>query len=261
LQKVDIVRIEVSSAKRHKTTDYVAEEKPLRIFLAKAYYATIFCTPSSLKELTIGHLLSSGVFRSVGEVQKVELNEDDMVCLVKPKPEVNVERRLRLSRPISQAILSACGGPTSFFPVRSPRKIKSELTVTAEVVSRCASRLNLDATVFRKTGGVHVAAVYENDGTIEALAEDVGRHNAVDKAIGACASQGIDLGKCFLGLSGRLSGDIVLKAVTVGIPIVVSLAAALDSGVAYAKSSGLTLVGFVRGKRMNVYSFPERIIS
>jgi len=92
-----------------------------------------------------------------------------------------------------------------------------------------------------------------------AFAEDVGRHNAVDKAIGIGALNETDFGECFLALSGRLTGDMALKAARVGLPIVASLAAAIDSGIAVAKDAGLTLIGFVRGKRMNIYNFPERI--
>jgi formate dehydrogenase accessory protein FdhD len=115
--------------------------------------------------------------------------------------------------------------------------------------------------VFRKTGGVHVAAIYDREGERKALAEDVGRHNAVDKVIGAGALKKIDFSDCFLALSGRLTAEIVLKAATMNLPIVASLAAAIDSGIAVANESGLTLAGFVRGNRMNIYAFPERILS
>ena len=107
---------------------------------------------------------------------------------------------------------------------------------------------------------MHAAAICKADGSLVALAEDVGRHNAVDKAIGRAALDQTDFSECFLASSGRLSGDIVFKASQVGLPIVASLAAALSSGIEMAKLSNVTLAGFVRGKRMNIYTFPERII-
>jgi formate dehydrogenase accessory protein FdhD len=107
---------------------------------------------------------------------------------------------------------------------------------------------------------VHAAAIYKADGSLVALAEDVGRHNAVDKVIGIAALNQTDFSECFLASSGRLSGDIVFKAAKVGLPIVASLAAALDSGIAMAEAAHLTLAGFVRGKRMNIYTFEERIL-
>jgi formate dehydrogenase accessory protein FdhD len=118
--------------------------------------------------------------------------------------------------------------------------------------------LNFSAETFRKTGGVHVAAIYNGE-DVEALAEDIGRHNAVDKVIGIGALNRTDFSACFLALSGRLTGDIVFKAARVGVPIVASLAAAIDSGITMARNTGLTLVGFVRGNRMNIYTFPERV--
>jgi FdhD protein len=93
-----------------------------------------------------------------------------------------------------------------------------------------------------------------------AFAEDVGRHNAVDKVIGMAVSKHIDFEHCFLALTGRLSGDIVFKAARTRLPIMASLAAALDSGIAIAKKVDLTLIGFARGKRMNIYSSPRRIL-
>ena len=112
---------------------------------------------------------------------------------------------------------------------------------------------------FRKTGGVHVAAVYKADGTLMAFAEDVGRHNAVDKTIGKCFLRKTRFDNCFLVLSGRLTANIVFKAAVVGIPLIASIAAALDSGIEIAKKANLTLIGFVRGRRMNVYNAAERI--
>ena len=92
-----------------------------------------------------------------------------------------------------------------------------------------------------------------------ALAEDVGRHNAVDKVIGAATTKNVELSNLFLALSGRLTGDIVLKAARTKIPIIASLSAAISSGLETANLTKITLIGFVRGQRMNVYTYPERI--
>jgi formate dehydrogenase accessory protein FdhD len=133
------------------------------------------------------------------------------------------------------------------------------LTVKAEVVFNSVNQLNFKAELFRKTGGVHAAAIHKADGSLVALAEDVGRHNAVDKVIGIAALKQTSFRECFLASSGRLSGDVVFKAAKVGLPIIASLAAPLSSGVEMAEAANLTLAGFVRGKRMNIYCYPERI--
>ena len=256
--KVEIVKVDVSAKKFQKMTDYVAEEKPLYIFLNKTHYATIFCSPTNLKELAVGHLLSEGIVKSVEEIEEIRLKQGG-ACFVTLKPNIDLEKRLKLLKPFSRVILSVCGSPSSYqYSGRLP-KITSHLKVKAEVILNSVNRLNSVAKIFRKTGGVHAAAIYKDDEKLVAFAEDVGRHNAVDKVIGIGALKETDFGECFLALSGRLTGDITLKAIRVGLPIAASLAAAIDSGIAVAKDVGLTLIGFVRGKRMNIYAFPEKI--
>jgi FdhD protein len=258
--KVEIVKADVSAKKTRKMTDYVAEEKPLYIFVNKTHYTTIFCSPSNLKELAVGHLLSEGIIKSVEEIGEVNFKKE-VACNVKLKPNIDLEKRLKLSKPFSHVILSACGGQPPY--QNSPRltKIKSNLTVKAEIILNCVNRLKSIAELFRKTGGVHAAAIYKSDGKLVAFAEDVSRHNAVDKVIGVGALNKTDFSECFLVLSGRLTGNIVLKAARIGLPIIASLAAVIDSGITVAKDVGLTLIGFARGRRMNIYTFPERILS
>jgi FdhD protein len=108
---------------------------------------------------------------------------------------------------------------------------------------------------------VHAAAIYSGDGNLVAFAEDVGRHNAVDKVLGFAAMGKTALSDSMIVLTGRLTADIVLKGARAGVPVMASLAAALDSGIALAEESGLTLIGFARGKRLNIYTSPERILA
>lgn len=253
--EVEILKFNVSDGKVEKVKDCVAEEKPLSVFLNRKQYAIIYCSPQNLKELTAGHLLSEGIINSVEEIEEISLRRS--ACYVRVKTNVPLENRLKLSRHLFRIILSGCGGASHY----QLSKNVSNLKVEPEIILNCVNRLNFIAETFRRTGGVHVATIYKPDGNLVCFAEDVGRHNAVDKVIGIAALNKIDFGMCFLALSGRLTGDIVLKAARVGLPIIASLAAAVDSGIAIAKDANLTLIGFVRGKRMNVYSFPERILS
>jgi FdhD protein len=258
MRRVGITRIDVLTGKAQRLSDYVAEEKPLHIFLNKEHYVTIFCTPRNLKELTTGHLLSEGIIKSTQEIEEINLAKE--ACRIKLKPSVNLEKRLKHSKLRSRVMLSACGSNKPYQYSAKLSKVKSSLRVSAKTVLECVNRLNIAANTFRKTGGVHAAAIYKADGALVAFAEDVGRHNAVDKAIGIAALSKIDFADCFLALTGRLTGDIVYKAARVGLPLVASLATAIDSGIDIARYVGVTLVGFVRGKRMNVYSFPKRIV-
>jgi FdhD protein len=210
-----------------------------------------------LKELAVGHLLTEGLIKSIEEIEKINLKNEG-ICEVTSKSNINLDKRLKDAKNFSRIILSACGGP--YQPSKRLPKIKSNLKVKAEVIQNCVNKLNSIAETFRKTGGVHIAAIYESDGSLIAFAEDTGRHNAVDKVIGLGALNKADFNRCFLALSGRLTGDIVSKAANIGLPIVASLAAAVDSGINIAKEVDLTLIGFVRGMRMNVYNYEKRII-
>jgi FdhD protein len=259
MKKVDIVKFDFSTGNFQKMTDYVAEEKPLHIFINRKHYATILCSPSNLNELAVGHLLTAGIIKSAEEVEEISLNNHD-VCQVKLKPEINLRSRLKVSRLYSRIILSACGSTTPYTFAGKLPKVASNIKVKAQLIRDCVNRLNAIAETFRKTGGVHAAAIYKTDGSLVAFAEDVGRYNAVDKVIGMAAINKTDFNAGFLALSGRLTGDVVLKAARVGLSVIASLAAALDSGIAIANDAGLTLVGFVRGNRMNIYTFPERIL-
>jgi len=259
MRKVGILKIDVSAHKVQQMEDYVAEEKPFFIFLNKTHYVTILCSPSDLKDLVVGQLLSQNIIKTIKEIEKLELKEE--TCHVKLVGTVDLAKRLKLSEMSQRVVHSVCGSPSPHLYSGKTLKVKSDLKVEAQTIQKCVARLNSLAETFRKTGGVHVAAVYGSDGTLVAFAEDVGRHNAVDKAVGKAALTGARFSQCFLALSGRMTDDIVRKAARVAIPVVASLAAAIDSGIKIAQETELTLVGFVRGNRMNVYTFPERILA
>ncbi len=261
MREVKIEKLDLITGKTQELVDYVAEEKPLHLYVNKIYWATILCTPQDLKEMAVGHLLSEGIVKSVDEIEEINLKEANETCTVHLRSDINVEDRVRLSRLHQRVITSACGeGIPHQFKGKTPL-VKSGLQVKAQVVFNSVNQLNFKAQQFRQTGGVHVAAICKADGTQLAIAEDVGRHNAVDKVIGMAALAKVDFGQSFIALSGRMSGDVAFKAAKVGLPIVASIAAALSSGIALAESAKLTLVGFVRGKRMNIYTFPERILA
>ena len=255
--EVEILRLNVAEKKADHIKDCVAQESPLHIFLNRTFYATILCSPSNQKELVIGHLLTEGIVRSVEEIE--EVNVKVQTCKVKVKLNVDFKKRIRISRHSLRIILSECGGEQSHKLLEKLPKIKSDMSINAETVVNCTSRLNSLAQTYMKTGGVHAAAIWTSDGVLVAIAEDVGRHNAVDKAIGMAMLFKTDLQQCFLTLTGRLTEDIVLKSAMANLQIVASLAAATDSGIALAHKINLSLIGFVRGRRMNIYVAPERI--
>jgi FdhD protein len=138
--------------------------------------------------------------------------------------------------------------------------VRSEATVDAQVVSSLADRLRADQSLFESTGGLHAAGLFTTDGQLTVAREDVGRHNAVDKVVGrALLDDLVPLGDSVLMVSGRASFEIVQKAAVAGIPIVCAVSAPTNLAVETAERFGMTLVGFLRGEKFNVYSGFDRI--
>ena len=264
LKEVEIARIDVKAQRLEPKTDYVAEETPLHVFLNQTHYVTILCLPTLLKELAIGNLLSEGVLKTTREIQEIRLEKGGK-CQIRLKPTVNVEKRISISQPFARLVVSACGSP-DYWPLSKLidrlelTKLPLSLKVEARVILESVRRLNTLAETFRKTGGVHVAALHSAEGELLTYAEDVGRHNAVDKIIGVAALKNMELSKCFIASSGRLTGDIVVKAARMKVPVIASMTAAISSGVEAAQRTGITLISFVRGNRLNVLTYPERIV-
>jgi FdhD protein len=259
VKQVNIIRLDLSTGKSQKMVDYVAEEKPFYLLINSTFWATILCSPMNIKELAVGHFLSEGIIKSTEEIKEVIFKESENTCYLKLKSGIKVEDRVKVSRLHARIIYSACGDSSSYKDANRLIRVKSSLNVKPKIIFKSVNQLNFKAEGYRRTGGFHVAAIYRADGQLIALAEDVGRHNAVDKVIGMTALDRVDFGECFLALSGRMSGDVVFKAANVGLPIIASLSSALSSGITMALSADLTLVGFVRGKRINIYTKPERI--
>ena len=260
--EIKVTRVNVLEQTTEERTDFIAEETALHIYLNKIHYGTILCSPSQLKEMVVGHLLSEGIITSINEIEELQPIKGEKF-LLKLKSNIDTETRISLAQRFSRLIVSACGSP-DYRPISEITdnlpKLNLNWTIDAKIISQSVKKLNTIAENFRKTGGVHVGALYTTSGKLVTMAEDVGRHNAVDKVIGFGALKGINFENLFLTLSGRLTGDIVLKAARLRIPIIASLSAAISSGLEIARLTQLTIIGFVRGKRMNIYSYPERII-
>lgn len=259
--KITITALNLAEKRLEKIEENVAVESPLHLFLGSIHFVSILCSPQLVKELAVGHLLGEGLVSSVDEIASVDFEGND-VCRVELQ-RIDAGDLVVTSRPYARLIVSACGSASyrSLPEILNMIKLKPlpDWKIKARIILECVRKLSNLAGIFKETGGVHVAALWTRNGELVMVAEDVGRHNAVDKVIGGAALSKQHLDKCFLTLSGRMTGDIVLKAARVGIPVVSSRAAAVDSGVAVARKAGITLVGFVRGSRMNVYAFPERI--
>ena len=260
MRQVDMVRLDLATGKAEKTKDCVAEEVPLQISLNGAYTFVIWCSPSQFKELAVGYLLAEDILRSVDEIESLSVSEKENRCQLKLKANVDLDERMKNSRR-STRIIPLIKASTS--PYQHDEKIpvvKSQLKIKAQVILDAINQMNSLAKGFKETGGLHDSGIFKADGTMVAFCEDVGRHNTVDKVIGEASLKKVDFSQCFMIITGRVPGDMIYKAAKVGLPIVASVAAVLNSGISSAEKANIALVGFVRGSRMNIYTGAERII-
>lgn len=235
--------------------DWVVSEVPLTIFLNDYELATLLCTPYDLEALIHGFLAAEGLISSARDVKSLVLSHNNTVA------QVRTDNTLRLGLVGKRTLTSGCGGGVTFYNIRDcseARQIAGDFSVSANHILDCMIELQANSPLFAKTGGAHGVALADQDG-ICFVAEDIGRHNAVDKVIGRAMLAEMELSNKILLASGRISSDMALKALKRGIPVIASRAAPTELAVRMAVEKEMTLIGFVRGRRMNIYSGIERI--
>jgi len=255
--QVELIKINLRTGQTEKMREAVAEEAPIGIYLNGEHLTTMMASPERIDKLVLGFLIGGGIVKSIDEI--ADLSVKDLKVNVKTKG--GVDTRIKAFQ-TTKLISTACGSIEAFHRLldRIDKPfVDSKDTLSLEVILKAIAELNEKSSVFRLTGGTHAAAVLSFDGDLLAFAEDVGRHNAVDKVIGEMVTLPMNLHRCLLASTGRQSSDMILKVARVGIPIVASIAGPLHTAVYIAEKTGLTLVCFVRGRRMNVYTHPERI--
>lgn len=227
----------------------VAEEVPLSIFINGRHFVTAMISPQLKKEFVAGHLYSERIVSSVQEIESIEV-EGDVVRVIVANP----IRAIVPRRPI----VSGCGGIASFLDESKLPRIKSDLRINKDQAQEAMKAISLSQTHIA-TGGVHSVGLFDQSGPVSII-EDIGRHNALDKAIGSLILRegGFDLGRTFAACTGRVSSDMALKCSVAGIPIVVSRGATTTLAITIAQRTGLGIIGFLRGKRLTVYSNPQR---
>lgn len=235
----------------------VVRESPVTIFLNDVELATFMCSPRDLEQLAVGFLYTENVISGGDDINDVIADEREGVVWVKTRDRRRSGRDL-LSR---RLVTAGCGRGLSFNDISSGGKtlrVRSAVKVSPGELMALMREFQRRSDLYRRTGGVHSAALCEPSGVL-VLKEDIGRHNAVDKVVGECVMNRLDMSDRILATSGRISSEMLIKAARANIPIVLSKSAPTDLGVSLAKDFGITLVGFVRGSRMNVYSNVGRI--
>ncbi len=253
--------------------DEIAAEEPLQLLLDGEPLSVIMRTPGNDIELALGLLHAERVITSLDDVASVrisaEANEtEDRIAVAADLLESNAVdvhlARTAARRPrrsfLSSSACGVCGATTMDDLAHDHAPLASGPVVDALVLPPLAGRLRERQRLFDLTGGLHAAGLFTPSGELVTLREDIGRHNAVDKVVGrAVLDRRVPLVGTIVAVSGRAGYEVVQKAVAASIPILVAVGAPSTLAVATAQRFGLTLIGFLRGERFNVYSRPERV--
>ncbi len=248
-------------------TEKLAVEEPLEIRLAGRRFTLTMRTPGHDEELAAGFLFAEGFINKtaeLGEVRRVRgrkgAPEPNAIDVVLNVPAGGLRSRLKRNFVMS----SSCGvcGKTSIDSIRRRVAPASDSArVAPATLLALPDKLRAGQRVFAATGGLHGVAIFELDGTMLAIREDVGRHNAVDKVIGyALTNAMVPMARHLMMVSGRLSFEIVQKAAAAGVPILAAVSAPSSLAVELAEELGTTLVGFLRDGSFNIYTRPDRIV-
>ncbi|MHC1635436.1 MAG: formate dehydrogenase accessory sulfurtransferase FdhD [Candidatus Methanospirareceae archaeon] len=225
----------------------VAEETALSIFVNGRHFLTAMISPGMEKEFVIGHLFSEGIIKNVKEIESLQI-EGSVAKVIITNPQ-----RVLIAR---EVIVSGCGGAFSF-ESRLP-KVNSNLKVHSKHIFSGIKAIS-SSNLHKITGGVHSVGLFHENNAI-CISEDIGRHNALDKVIGYGLTKGVDFKGSFVTCTGRISSEMAMKCAVANIPVIASRGATTSLAVEIGKKSGLTIVGFVRGNEMNVYTNPDRIV-
>lgn len=242
--KFEVVKVE---SKNHtEELETIIGEFPLALVINNEYSNTFLCTPENLEQLVAGFLMTKGVIKSKADIKSIEVDFENRVAntVINKNEDSDKGKRYYLND-LDYVDLKPIENTDTTIRVSDIYEVMKENLTSSEL--------------FKNTGGVHSVAIYDNK-TLLTIREDVARHNAMDKSIGYCILNNIDLKDKIIFVSGRISCEMILKAAKAGIPIVVSKSAPTNLSREIAKKLNITLAGFVRGERMNIYTNPERII-
>jgi FdhD protein len=259
----------ISSAAQTADRDLVAVEEPMEVRVNGASFAVIMRTPGADRDLAAGFLLAEDVIRGGHELATIEHCQDadqegrENTLNVTVIGDAVDRLDVRLGERRQVMMTSSCGlcGRRTIESLRSrAAAVAGDWVVSADVIRSLPQTLRRAQDVFETTGGLHAAGLFALDGRLTMLAEDVGRHNAVDKVVGRrLLEDALPLDQSLLMVSGRTSFELVQKALLAGIPLVAAVSAPSSLAIELAEQSGVTLCGFLRGDTFNVYANGRRI--
>lgn len=254
----DVLIVRVKDGQEEDLIDQVASETAFTLFVNNQILVSLLCSPNELDTMAIGFLLSEGIVRKREELISVDVDEESSSVHVKLKnlPD-NWESLFH-----KKTITSGCGQGVTFSDARHLRpipRLPRPFRLSSEDMRTLLGNFRNISDLYVKTGGVHSAA-FTDGKELLLFSEDIGRHNAVDKLIGKAFLTGMRMDDKMLLSSGRISGEIMTKVIRNHIPVLISRTAPTCMSVTHAENNGVTLIGFARGTRMNIYSHPQNIV-
>jgi len=253
LDTIPIIRI--TGRERVDDEDAVAVEFNLSIVLNGQELVTLLCSPEKFEFLAAGFLCSEGLITTKENIRDIALDKEKGVIAITTKEAGKFAGNI-----LSRRLIGSSGGKGAIQnrDLQQGARNNSRITVSSYEVIALMGDFLQRSDVYKATGGVHSAALCTSQKII-LFSEDIGRHNAIDKILGECLLMDIPIEERILLTSGRVSSEIVLKVAKRNIPILISKSSPTNIGVKLAHNLGITLIGFVRGKKMNVYSHPWRM--
>jgi FdhD protein len=226
----------------------VVEEIPYALFVNGRHMMTAMMSPNGIEDFVTGLLFTEQVIKRADEIESIKVDKNRISVIT-----TNLFKAIGPKK----TILSGCGGSASYIDPEKLPKIHSDLSISTAFITEMI-KTTFSTELHKVTGGIHVVALVGAQSIIT-LSEDIGRHNALDRVIGYALRNGIDLSHTFIIASGRISSEMARKCLTANIPIIVSRGATTTLAVEIAEKNGLTIVGFVRGVKMNIYTHRDRI--
>lgn len=243
--------------------DELVVEEPLEIRVRGRGISVTMRTPGHDDELAAGFLLTEGVIantRDVLQITACERNEAGNILNVQLAPEVPVDFEKLTRHVFASSSCGLCGKVTVDAIAQRFPAVTSDARFSAEMIATFPAKMRASQADFDRTGGLHAAAMFDHTGQMLVLREDVGRHNAVDKVLGwAVLNRRLPLDRHVLLVSGRSSFEILQKSLAGGLPVIAAVSAPSSLAAEFADQNGQTLIGFLRERRMNIYSHPQRI--
>lgn len=244
-ESVDAVKVK---EKASSVEEKVVNDEEIELIINDSVSRRFSISPCFLREFAVGYLLGEGLAGSLSDITDIEIESKTIKAKI-DLADFDIRKEL--------VVGSDCFGGWRT-KIEFVGRVESDFKVSREDIFKAFDRLKKEAKVWQETGGTHVAGLVSGDKFT--VIEDVSRHVAVDKVIGAGALAGYDFSRSFIVYSGRMPADMMIKVARVGIPVIASNAAPTSSGVSVAKEAHVTMLGFVRDKRFNIYTHPERIL-